>query len=74
MLNTGEIRQWNCTKLRHFFESKSPKWMANELSLENVMALEMKLRECAKNIPHSFLATLKMVKTSIVMRDRGHNV
>ena len=69
-INTGDIRRWSCTKLRHFFESKSPNWMVNELTLENVMGLEIKLRECAREIPSSMLATLKMIKAGIATRGR----
>ena len=67
-LNTGDIRRWSCTKLRHFFESKSPKWMVDNLSLENVIGLEMKLRECSGQVHYKIAHILKMIKAAIASR------
>ena len=66
----SSISSWSCTKLRHFFESKSPNWMVNEMTIDEVMALDMKLRQCSREVSSKIAHIMKMVKTAIAQRDR----
>jgi len=69
-MNVGDIGRWSCTKLRHFFESKSPNWMVDNLDLQQVSALQLKLRECSGEVARKVAPYLKMVKSAIMARDR----
>ena len=70
MSMTSSISRWSCTKLRHFFESKSINWLINELSIQEAVALEMKLKECSGKVSQKVAHILKMTKTAIAQRDR----
>jgi len=70
MSQVSSISRWSCTKLRHFFEGKSPNWIANEMTIQEVHALEMKLRECSGQVSAKIAHIIKMIKSAVVQRDR----
>lgn len=69
-IKPSEIRGWSCTKLANFFEEKTPNWMADNLSLEAVMALHLRLRSCSPAVYMKAIPVLRMVKHAI-FRTRG---
>lgn len=67
-IKPSQIASWSCTKLANFFEEKSPNWMVDNLSLEAVMALHLKLRTCSPVVYMKAIPVLRMVKHNIVRR------
>lgn len=71
-IKPSEIKGWSCTKLQNFFDSKSPNWMIDNLSLEAVMALHLKIRGCSPSSFMKAIPVLRMVKHAIYQH-RGTN-
>ena len=67
-ISAGEIKNWSCTKLADFFDRRTPNWMADNLSLEAVMALDLKLRGCSPQTYMKAYHILRLVKHSIARR------
>jgi len=67
-LRDGDIERWSCTKLRIFFEERTPKWMQDNLELSNIFALERKLNQCSAEIGSKTRYILTMVKHAIRKR------
>lgn len=71
-IKPSEIKGWSCTKLHNFFDSKSPNWMIDNLSLEAVMALHLRIQNCSQSSFFKAIPVLRMVKHAIYAQ-RGTN-
>ena len=67
-ITAGDIRNWSCTKLADFFDEKTPNWMVDNLTVEAVMALQLKLRQCSREIYVKSIPILRMVKHGIMLK------
>lgn len=67
-IKPSQIVKWSCTRLADFFDTKGPNWMVNNLSLEAVMAIDLRLRQCSPETYMKAYPILRMVKHNIARR------
>lgn len=67
-ITASEVKNWSCTKLANFFDEKTPNWMVDNLTVEAVMALQLRLRQCSPVIYMKSIPILRMVKHGIMLR------
>jgi len=65
MIKATDVVNWSCTKLRDFFERRTPNWIAENVTLDGVMAMHMKLRQCSPEIARRAIPILKLIKAKI---------
>jgi len=67
MITASDVSGWNCTKLQDFFNTKTPKWIAENLTLDGLHVLQRKVQMCARDqkTMYDFLQRLSFLKHAI---------
>lgn len=68
MITENQIVNWNCTKIANFLDEKTPNWITDNLTLEAIMLLHMKIRKCSPTAYTKMIPVMRLMKAKIARR------
>lgn len=63
-----DFHKMSCTKLRNFLESKKVKWLSEEMTLSDIIAIERRLATCSGDAYSKAKRVFQFLKHSIARR------
>ena len=68
MITHTQVVNWSCTKLANFLDERTPNWIVDNVTLEGIMAIHMKVRRCSPEAYKKMIPIMRLVKSVVARR------